>query len=190
MRNAFLFFSFFILIVSSIACGDDDDGATDASTDTAADAAADVSDDATDDATADAAPSACGTRGGGMCEATEFCDFAASCGADDSGGTCTPRPSGCPEDCPGVCGCDGMMYCNGCMANEAGVSVDPDGECAPMMDCAAQDARGQGPCDAFFGIGWDGTECNFVNGCSCDGADCESLFDSREECEARYGACT
>ncbi len=28
----------------------------------------------------------------------------------------------CPEDCPGVIGCDGKLYCNLCEANRNGVS--------------------------------------------------------------------
>ena len=30
----------------------------------------------------------------------------------------------CPQDCPGVVGCDGKVYCNECMANAAGVRVE------------------------------------------------------------------
>src|SRR5262249_25951036 len=37
----------------------------------------------------------------------------------------------CPIDCPGVCGCDGVFYCNECLANVAGVGVDPQAQCAP-----------------------------------------------------------
>ena len=30
----------------------------------------------------------------------------------------------CPTDCPGVIGCDGEIYCNSCVANKLGISVD------------------------------------------------------------------
>jgi len=29
----------------------------------------------------------------------------------------------CPENCPGVKGCDGKTYCNECMANQQGIRV-------------------------------------------------------------------
>jgi hypothetical protein len=29
----------------------------------------------------------------------------------------------CPQDCPGVTGCDGQFYCNECKANQQGIIV-------------------------------------------------------------------
>lgn len=29
----------------------------------------------------------------------------------------------CTTDCPGVCGCDGQIYCNECEANRNGITV-------------------------------------------------------------------
>ena len=29
----------------------------------------------------------------------------------------------CPQDCPGVVGCDGKTYCNECIANSKGIIV-------------------------------------------------------------------
>lgn len=29
----------------------------------------------------------------------------------------------CTQDCPGVCGCDGKFYCNGCLAAKEGIAV-------------------------------------------------------------------
>jgi len=60
------------------------------------------------------------------CASDEYCRFASGCGAS---GTCTSRPEGCTADCPGVCGCDGKTYCNGCGAAVQGVSVKHAGSC-------------------------------------------------------------
>lgn len=55
------------------------------------------------------------------CPPSEFCDYPEdSCGPQ---GTCTPRPQSCPDDCPDVCGCDGVAYCNECLAQASGVDV-------------------------------------------------------------------
>lgn len=35
----------------------------------------------------------------------------------------------CPRNCPKVCGCDGITYCNECNANSKGVTVDYLGPC-------------------------------------------------------------
>jgi len=61
------------------------------------------------------------------CPPSEFCDLPGeSCAGQ---GVCTLRPQGCPEDCPGVCGCDGQAYCNGCSAQASGVDVGGDALC-------------------------------------------------------------
>ena len=31
----------------------------------------------------------------------------------------------CPDNCPGVVGCDGKTYCNGCYALRLGIKVNP-----------------------------------------------------------------
>jgi hypothetical protein len=70
---------------------------------------------------------ACGGRAGNTCGPTFFCDFDpnAMCGAADAQGVCRPRPSICPADCPGVCGCDGRFYCNACTAQSMGTDDVP-----------------------------------------------------------------
>ncbi|WP_437565570.1 hypothetical protein [Sorangium sp. So ce542] len=76
------------------------------------------------------APVACGARSGGICSAEEFCDFPDdSCGTFDTVGQCSARPEVCPADCPGVCGCDGQLYCNACSAQQAGVDVSESTSC-------------------------------------------------------------
>lgn len=55
--------------------------------------------------------------------------------------------------------------------------------------CRAQDAQGEGPCALFLGWKWDGVECVGISGCSCQGADCGSLFQSLETCQAAHVDC-
>lgn len=35
----------------------------------------------------------------------------------------------CPDDCPGVCGCDEVTYCNTCTANREGITIVSNKPC-------------------------------------------------------------
>ncbi len=35
----------------------------------------------------------------------------------------------CTQDCPGVCGCDGITYCNACIASSHGITEVTGGPC-------------------------------------------------------------
>lgn len=76
-----------------------------------------------------------GSGGGAPCTGWDdpSCGPAAWCdvGADLCGGSgvCRPRPQACDDDCPGVCGCDGSVYCNSCRAQGQGVAVAKDAVC-------------------------------------------------------------
>jgi hypothetical protein len=63
----------------------------------------------------------------GACPADSYCERAV--GRCRSAGTCETRPDVCPADCPRVCGCNGKVYCNSCLAARAGVSVRARGPC-------------------------------------------------------------
>ena len=66
----------------------------------------------------------------GDCDAEGYCAFADDNACGVSGvGVCTARPRGCFKDCPGVCGCDGVRYCNACVAQGRGLSVRHAGAC-------------------------------------------------------------
>lgn len=71
------------------------------------------------------------------CPEEAYCHFETGC-AKAGPGVCSPRPESCTEDCPGVCGCDGLFYCNACMAHAKGVSVDSGNTtCGPGDGCTS-----------------------------------------------------
>ncbi|MGF1464560.1 MAG: hypothetical protein ACFCGT_00370 [Sandaracinaceae bacterium] len=73
----------------------------------------------------------CGTNAD--CAAGEYCALAlGACVAPPEGGVCAPRPARCGGDCPGVCGCDGVTYCNACEAAAAGTNVVVDQPCTAL----------------------------------------------------------
>lgn len=71
----------------------------------------------------------CGGIAGLTCADGEYCDYNDTCGEDDQAGHCVPIPEACDLDCPSVCGCDGKVYCNACIAAQAGVDVAPGSNC-------------------------------------------------------------
>ena len=62
---------------------------------------------------------------------THYCDYGgkSACGAGDMTGVCMPRPDACSKDCPIVCGCNGLPYCNACEAHRAGTDVNSGVSC-------------------------------------------------------------
>lgn len=81
-----------------------------------------------------ATPAACGGFASLRCPDPDlsYCDYndaTTVCGQGDIQGVCRPRPTECPQDCPGVCGCDGYFYCNECVAYQAGIDVHPGATC-------------------------------------------------------------
>jgi hypothetical protein len=70
-----------------------------------------------------------------------------------------------------------------CTADE--VRALPSASC-PM--CRPLDANAVGICEAIAGYKWTGSRCEALN-CSCEGTDCQSLYDSQEKCEAASRRC-
>lgn len=99
------------------------------------------------------------------CGPGEYCAFEpGACGPTRVPGQCAPRPEGCPEDCPGVCGCDGATYCNECIAAQAGVNFTFD-----------VDACGPRPCGRGGEICEDGRYCDLGPMCgAADGHRCRT----------------
>lgn len=141
----------------------------------------------------------CGAWAGNTCAEDEYCKFpeGAMCDFADHQGVCTPRPASCSvEEAGEVCGCDGVTYASACMANLAGSDVVSDGACAVSEQCVAMDARAEGDCDQVqvLGMAWDGDQCITLSGCSCEGADCDNLYDAGDingtiDCHRDYDAC-
>lgn len=69
--------------------------------------------------------------GGKECGGGEYCDWTGnSCGdADWDEGACMTSPDACDQVYAPVCGCDGEVYSNACMASAAGVDVADGGGC-------------------------------------------------------------
>jgi hypothetical protein len=69
----------------------------------------------------------CGGIVGVPCPSGKYCDFESSCGYADMTGKCRTMPTSCEEECTTkVCGCDGLTYCNACLAHFAGVDDTSD----------------------------------------------------------------
>ena len=71
------------------------------------------------------------------CGKDEYCDFDPDelCGIGKGAeGVCRPRPDSCTTDCPGVCACDGKLYCNACEAHRAGIDDTTDSSCKRPID--------------------------------------------------------
>jgi hypothetical protein len=112
---------------------------------------------------------------------------------DAGPGTCVIDGVTCPVGVPcrinecTVCRCDGdSVGCGvvpGCVL-DGGVDAG-----APPPLCPAQDARGVGFCDGFFGYAWNGSGCVGISGCSCAGADCRGLPFDRTVCENSHRLC-
>jgi len=50
-------------------------------------------------------------------------------------------------------------------------------------------AVGAGGCEAELGYVWNGSGCNSISGCSCEGADCASLYDDQDACIEAHRSC-
>jgi hypothetical protein len=133
-----------------------------------------------------------GTDGGNTaCTAASECATGTYChrpsGMCTAAGICEATPAMCTEECPGVCGCDGVTYCSECAAGLAGASVASMGSCAPR-DCEPPDARAEGICRTTLGFVWTGGECAELTGCTCTGRGCADLYPDQRLCEDAYAA--
>ena len=146
--------------------------------------------------------SACG--GGGKCEnppcqipqascdsdedcfESELCDFERnSCGAISSDqGTCVRRPTSCTGDVELVCGCDGQMHSNPCVAASKGADINNAGGCPLPANAFACGARA---CDRTSQVCFDsltGADSHFFQ---CDTFPDMCRLNRTCECLAQFG---
>jgi hypothetical protein len=115
------------------------------------------------------------------CPPSTMCQGAMGCGV---AWRCVPL-TGCTPDLTRFCACDGTTFegsssCPGRPYRAFGACPAADGGVA----CAAMDARGEGACDGYFGVAWNGADCVGLTGCRCVGADCGRAFRDRAACVA------
>lgn len=127
----------------------------------------------------------------GVC--TRACDETANCAAFGAKSACEV-PAGCTARGPTACvaqssgGGSGGGNGSGGTSN-SGAGTPPVGGSPAQADCDAMDARnGQDVCLGNLGFAWNGKNCEMVQ-CDCQGADCDALFATADECDHAYRAC-
>jgi hypothetical protein len=74
----------------------------------------------------------CAGRTGAECPSGQYCKYESGmCGSADETGTCTIQPGGIACVQAYVCGCDGKVYSNLCMAHLNGVDIWSGDQCVP-----------------------------------------------------------
>lgn len=125
---------------------------------------------------------ACGTGepGSATCPPGTVCEVSA-CGA---AGACVQLPDDCGAP---VLACPGGCFASACDAADAGVSIEHGAACTPS--CAADDSTGAGYCGALLGYRFDGSVCMPLQGCECEGLDCDRMTPSLHACELAHDHC-
>lgn len=122
------------------------------------------------------------------CDDTDYCapGVGAICAIP---GECTARPTSCTDDCPMVCGCDGMDYCNACQAAAAGVGLRSGRACS-LADLPCGGGLGAIDCgDGFYCslplTSLCGTAVGTMGTCIPTPTSCEPRFEPVCGCDGR-----
>ncbi|MCO4761322.1 MAG: hypothetical protein KC502_07450 [Myxococcales bacterium] len=160
--------------------GATDTGATDTgATDTGAATDIASSDTAGSDASADAGPFK-----PGCCTKAGSCGSTGVCATDICKDTASLKTGECwtAGECASGQSCAGAVVC---ACGQSCFVPDSPGACKGATKCHQLDPTGYGACDMVLGVGWNGTKCVHISGCSC-GTDCDKIFKTMVACE---GAC-
>lgn len=99
-------------------------------------------------------------------------------------GECQPLDPSCPPECPGVCACDGLTYCNACEAQNAGAPGWEEGPCSDDPElglCQRVCARAKPVCGLTI------VSCSEI--CAQDLADCSPAARAEVERCANLDEC-
>lgn len=113
------------------------------------------------------------------CPAGQLCRIEPGLCVPAAEGVCVDEPDACPGTVEPVCGCDGVTYANGCVADKAGVAVEADGACGAADLCGGPDELGCEPGFACF-IGTGTCEENAFGFCVAAPEECSD--DPRPVC--------
>ena len=114
-----------------------------------------------------------------VCLSNSQCEEGFFCSKDTCGGegVCTITPEFCTMLYQPVCGCDGKMYGNPCVAASSGQSISSDSSCMSPKDTCNSNSDCQ---SGFF--------CNLDNVCGGDGT-CEAIPEFCAEYYSRTCGC-
>ena len=111
---------------------------------------------------------------------------ASSSSTSSSGGT---RNSAVTTTRASETGMGGGSTTSGNMTSGAGGLGGAGGSSGEPTTCEAQDARGFGDCDRFFGVYFLGSRCGRLIGCGCEGTDCDRAYQDEGSCEKAHRGC-
>jgi hypothetical protein len=93
------------------------------------------------------------------------------------------------------CGPEEIVASTGALtlSSDEGIVVDTGTETGPSGDSqicfVVIDALGVGECVNPLGYRWTTGGCDWVRGCSCEGTDCDLLYETQSECDEAYLHC-
>lgn len=121
----------------------------------------------------------------------------ASTGECGGGGACDADDAGGQGPCDAIVGtvwdgtrCTQISGCS-CVGPDCGrysTTTQCWAEHASCVGCDEDDSTIVGECATPLGVRWNGTSCELVSGCSCEGPDCNRYW-SLEDCQAAHAGC-
>jgi hypothetical protein len=122
----------------------------------------------------------------GVC--TKACDEGADCVPFGAKASCEV-PAGCDARGPTACVLPTPNGAGGSGASGGAGSGGGSGGTPASADCQPMDAKSSAAaCAAIAGYVWNGSICTTVL-CDCEGADCDRMFATADECDRAYREC-